>query len=438
MGGGAILNARDENPFLQDVTYVITNPAYAGLYPNYAWANLGRPRDGGVGAQGSTRVGNLSELTFVGGHFALTPRFTLGFLAGVKDSILFDQRPSTDLEALNPSLPQGTFVNPLLQTRLGTEGTNLTEDKTITNTYSVLAAWRASPSALLGLQLYSGHLASTIRQESEDPVSASSQRETRKAITGGFNLGAVLGQEQRFEIAARMRINSASREDERNAGGQTSKVAESASAAPEVSLHGRAFLPLNRRLWLVPTLRAAYFGWSTKFESNPAQDPKPGTSKYLALDLEGGVGVNLQLSRALLVGGVAASYLRDSVSFREDGNNQSTERDQSVWVLDTPKLHLGAEVQATRWLALRLGYYKRSSTVSFSESTKATVSDKVSKFNRTARDYGVPFGRLSTGNLLSMGLGIAILDFYVDATINLLDDVDQNKMLNQLSAHYVF
>lgn len=437
LGGGSATNGRDENPFLQDATYVINNPAYASIYGNYIWGNLGRPVQSGEGSGGSGRVQNLSELTMIGGHFRATPRWTLGLLVGVKDSILFDRRPSTDLEQLNPKLPTGTFGNPLLQSQLATGGTSLTGDRFIANTYGVLVAYEASPVLRMGMQVYTGYLSSDIQQQSENPAQGSAQREQRKASTVGGNLGVVLGTERRLEVALRMRINSASREVQNNAA-TTQQRKEQAPAAPEVGLQARAFLPLRGALSLVPLLRASWFGWSTSTTQTPAPAVPVPDNNYQAIDAEAGAGLNLRLPGALLVGGLSVSYLRDALSSRSDVGSESTERSQSIWVLDLPRLHLGAEVYLRRWLTARLGYFKRTAILGFSENTTVKSGGQVASFQRTAHDYGAPFGRLSSGNLLSLGLGANLADFHVDAAISLFDDAESSKLLSQLSAHYLF
>lgn len=400
----------DQNLFVQDVTYMLTNPAYINVYNNYVWGGY----DGGA---------SLSSRTFAGANFKVTDQVTLGILFGIRDA-----------QVLTGATSVGTNTRGIFDVAQFPAGT------AINNTMSIVFGYQASPDLSLGLQLYGAGINSQDKTETSQ-ANANSTTD-RSATSLGADLGLVYVNPQvTGELAVKFRTNSASRKTVTNAANNSTPLDRSSEGGIELAVNARAFVAAAPNLKVVPVVGFTTFSWNEKNADQPAPTGTVEKITYSLRAIEAGVGINYTTKNALLAGGV--SFISAGEERKDENDNGVSGNTTTTTFNNTtlPKVNLGAEYYALDWLTLRLGYVKTIQSGSL--KTEATFSGGNSTNTNTGANTANPN---TLGEYATFGVGFKFGDFNLDGALsnnflvngpNVISG-QSTKLFGQISAHYSF
>lgn len=329
--------------FLIDPTNIAINPAFANVYDNFLFGDLGT----------SVAADNDGNGQFAAFNLRVKKGFSLGVLLARND---YAQMGISNLGMGNMAANQLNNIGGLPGNTAPLLDNNLT----------VFGAYQLSDQLHLGLAVaYASAVNNTKPAAGTESKGSTSQF--------GLNAGllAFLSKDQVLDVAAHFVTAGASSE-----GTTKDEVSHS-----EIALDARYFHSLNSRVTLVPVVG---------FQTMSGTYKKAGTSTDLPSMMGLGIGVGLNYMAnedILLVGGVTLGYNSETTKSTANAPELSTS------TLVFPAWNIGAEWYLLDWLKGRIGYasatWKRTVETAASATTKNENSFNL--FDRTGMTLGVGF-----------------------------------------------
>ncbi len=230
-----------------------------------------------------------------------------------------------------------------------------------------------------------------------------------------------------LDASALLRINSATAKHTAPPPppGSLSSDGELSANGTELSINGRLFMKFSDKLTLIPMIRFYTFGYDPeiKYAILPTEKLNATPDKYSRNEIELGVGANITVPGGKVFANISfesMSLKTESARFRnatmwldapKDSVLQTTKYSNSISTL--PKVSLGAEFEITSWLTGRLGYFKAFST--YTSTTEAPSPARKQEYKRSLDYQFFPsYGMSASDQLLSVGLGIHFDRFAFD------------------------
>lgn len=338
-GGFARLHAMGDNPYIIDPDNIKTNPAYASIYSNFLW--------GDIGSQSSSPDDGFGQ--FAAFNFRANKDLTLGIMLTRNDftsSAIASLDPG-GLASLINSAPGAAIVSP-------------------DNNIELLGSYKFGDLALgVGVSY-----ASTKNDFS--PASGTGDKNSFSQF--GVNLGVqgFLSPGLKFDLAASLLLPSANYEP------ATGDKIEGSSTY--MLVNARGFLTLSSNFTLVPNL--AFYNGSGSVSVGSQSTDLPSM-----MGLTAGVGLTYRNGNLLISGGPAFTY--ESMTTPAVANSSPELKDSRMTF---PGWNLGAEWYFTEWLVGRMGYVASTfSTTNQSSASATTVNEN------TFTDFSTGDVRLGVG-----------------------------------------
>ncbi len=369
-GGYARLMALGSNPYLQDPTLITMNPAYASVYYDFIWGDLGATK---------TAFGNDGTGQFAGFNFKVSDQFVIGGILSRADFNGFSissTRPCSSLVSqLNGAVTAANAVAP---------GNNL----------EVVGALNLGKLNIgLGVSY-----ASTSSEYT--PGTGGGSTET-SASQIGFNVG-VLTNTSLVKLDAGVSVVLPSASFTPGTGSETS------FSQTIIQAQARLFYKLSQKFALVPSVAFLTSSGTADIASGTTTTNTDLASQML---IGVGVGINYQVGDVLIAGG--PMFMRVSTTTPEVAN-VNPELTSSMTIF--PMWNLGLEWQIADWLVGRLGYVAIDGHTSV-ESTNPADSKKIDETIQSLEYLGSIYTN-SIPNRATVGLGFKIGSLSLDATVN--------------------
>lgn len=333
-GGYARLLALGNNPYVYDPYFTALNPAWASVYNNFLWGDIGSQQ---------TPWGNDGVGQFAGFNFGITRGITLGAILSRNDF------QGTSISSLTPA---NTLVNLMNQAGQRVIALN--------NNLELLGAFRFG-NAVLGVGI--SYASST--NDFNPPEGASVEGSASQL---GINAG-ILTELGPLILDASVSFILPSTSYSPGPPGETE------ISGTVIGVFGRAFIRSTSRLQLVPAIGFITTSGSVDVPNTPSSD-LPSIST-LAI----GFGINYQVGDILIAGGPGINFESTTEPSEE---NLSPELTESSVIF--PIWNIGAEWQFTNWLVGRLGY-----TASTGNTTTETPFN-MTRVNETIQTFYGPSG----------------------------------------------
>jgi len=381
-GGYARVQSLGNNPFIVDPENIKTNPAYADLYQNFLWGDLGSSKigsdDDGVGQ-------------FAGFSLKITPALTVGGLLSRSDF------QSSSIATLDPSRVV-TTVNALV-------GSSVVLP--LNNNFELYGSYNIG-NLVLG---FGAAYASTTRKYTP----ATGAGTEGSASQFGMNAGMILSLTKDFDIDADVSIIFPS------ATYTPSSGSKEAASNTIMMIDARAFYKINSKITFVPLINFGHVSGSVDHAGKTSDLPS-------VTHLGVGVGINYRVGDFLLAGGPSLGY----TSTKNPAiPNVSAEESNSEFSF--PVWNLGAEWNMTSWLIARFGYQATTISNTWQNAVSASAVDEY-----TQTSFGINDGA-------TVGIGLRFDNFGLDATVNEeilrqgLNNIGGGKAtLAYISASYAF
>lgn len=339
-GGYARVFSLGDNPYILDADNLKTNPAFAGMYSNFLWGDLGSAAvtaDDGVGQ-------------FAAFNLKVTKDFTVGAILARKDFM------TASISQLDP-WGVVTMVNT-------TAGGGVVTD--LDNNFEILGSYMMNNWSFgLGIAYASTAMSNT---------PAGGVKAEGSASQIGFNLGAVGKLSSGFDLDVDLSLMMPGASYE--AGGGAPKIEASSTF---MMLNARAFYKGSSKFTYVPVVSFATASGSKTNAAGVSSDLPSSTH------LQVGFGIHYQMGDFLLAGGPSFMWMSTttpSTTANPELSNSSVE---------FPGWNLGVEWALTDWLTGRVGYV--ANTASFTNENTATATTKnESTGTMHANDLRVGFG----------------------------------------------
>lgn len=370
--GTARYEALGYNPFIMDAaTDLNRNPAWGGMYRNYAFGDIGR---GSVSTEAP-----YFELSsqYAGINFGLGKNFAAGMILNRSEGRGFsgDDLYSYFNSGYGVSAPIVPFEGLIIYTS-------------------------ANKKLHIGVAPY-------IAMWSKDSTnSANPNIEVKKSsMVFGGTIGVVSMMKNGWiegNVDVRMDKYKYERAADSTAGGNL--TAENTGGL-ELSAMLRAFFVVHKpgKINLVPYVSFSMFGWEPDLAPAPSYTTE---AKYL--NIGGGVGINMPvLDDGMLAGGLSVSY--NSAEFTTTDTNVTGTHKETYTSFVLPQFNLGLEWSFTDWLTGRLGYSrsvisskseKDFTPVSTSQTTTITELGASNPEQTVTLGLGLHFGRFSFDGLI--------------------------------------
>ena len=358
-GGFARLAGMGNNPYIVDPYGTVTNPAWAGYYPNFLFGDLGSS----AGAFSSGGVGQFISANFhVGGGLTLGGILTRNDFTGVSIARL---DPGGLVDQINAVIGTGSVVN-------------------LNNNIELLGSYK-SGNLVFGFGVaYASTTNETTPATGNGSIGSASQI--------GFNAGLVakLGGNFMLDLGASVILPSTSFEP---ATGNKTEFSQTI-----IGVNARAFFSYSSKLSFVPT---------ASFLTASGTRDVAGTSSDLpsATLISFGIGGNYQVGDFLLAGGPGFA----TFSTTRSSTTTSPELTTSYFVF--PVWNFGVEWNMNDWFVARFGYL--AFTIKTSTETAATTT---TVNERIITSFLGPNGFAGGG--ATVGVGFRLDNFSLDATVN--------------------
>lgn len=361
-GGYARLQALGGNPYLQDPTLITMNPAYASVYYDFIWGDLGST---------STSFGNDGVGQFAGFNFKVSEGLVIGGILSRADfnglSISSVKPCSALVSQINGVVGANSVITP---------GNNLE---------AIASLNLGTINVGLGVSY-----ASTSKEYTPGTGGGSTEGSASQI---GINLG-VLTNTSLLKLDAGLSVVLPSASYKPATGSETS------FSQTIIQAQARLFYKMSQKLALVPS--------ATFLTASGTGDIALGTGPSKSTDLPSymliavGLGINYEIGDLLLAGGPMFASVSQTTPEVE---NVTPELTSSAMLF--PLWNIGAEWKIADWLVGRLGYVAVNGSQT-SESANATDSKKIDEFVQSF--FGL--------NQATVGLGFKIGNLSLDATVN--------------------
>ena len=353
-GGYARLFSMGDNPYVVDPDNIKLNPAYASMYSNFLWGDIGS--NNGIPTDGNGQ--------FAGVNFALNNNLTLGLLLARDD---FQSMSIARLDRDNIVNNINTTVGSAVIVPLN-------------NNLELLGAYKFG-NFVVGLGV---SYASTSREVT--PATGTGDKGTASQIGANLGLMGKVAPGFEFDFSFSLLLPSATFEP------GTAGADKISGSNTFMYANARAMVELSKKFTFVPTVD--FFNGSGKVEVG-------ANSTDLPSELAFGVGLGLQykVDNLIIVGGPAFMYSSQSQA------STTTTPELKNSTMTFPAWNLGAEWGFTEWLYGRLGYVASTFSRTTQSPVTATTVDELS------------FTGFGNGDV-RLGLGFRFGGFNLDATIN--------------------
>ncbi|MCK6604892.1 MAG: hypothetical protein L6Q59_08355 [Ignavibacteriaceae bacterium] len=341
--------------FLIDPTNIAINPAFANVYDNFLFGDLGT----------SVAADNDGNGQFAAFNLRIKKGFSLGVLLARND---YAQMGISNLGMGKQAANQ-------LNNKGGLPGTNAPD---LDNNFTVFGAYQLNEKIHMGLAIAYASAANNRK-----PAAGTEAKGSTSQLGINAGLLAFLSNGRVLDLAAHFVTAGASSEG-------TTKDEVSYS---EIAVDARYFQSLNSRLTFVPVVG---------FQTMSGTYKKAGTSTDLPSTMGLGIGLGLNYMAnedILLVGGVTLGYNSETTK------STATDPELSNTTLIFPAWNIGAEWYLIDWLKGRIGYA--------SATWKRIVETKVTATTKDENSFNL-FDR--TG--MTLGVGFKFGSFNLDMTVN--------------------
>ncbi|MBI2620403.1 MAG: hypothetical protein HYW57_10010 [Ignavibacteriales bacterium] len=391
----AALGGNPYNPYLQDYTDVLTNPAWASKYTNFLYG------DAGYALTGYAGLGqNVGFTLGVSG-------FAVGINVGHREGPMFAENSyGAGVGGFGASDYMLTAINGVAGPAFGvTTG----EPRVPVQIY---AAGKLGPLTV-GAALYRATWSQT--DDGTGSVGLRQKAEYSNNQTG-IKGGVLLELSQYFTVdgSVLFRLNGSSIDFSDGNPGANPTTATYDGGGSELAINGRAFMKFSDKINIIPQIRFSTFGYQPEITDNSTPTPpSPNNTKpndYGKTELEFGVGVNSRLEGGWVIVGLAIQSVKltNDITTQPGGPGTALQTTKtSVSWFDLPKINVGGEIEILSWLSGRVGYFKRLSTQTrIVESPAPTPKTETS----TTIEAGfVPsLGFTATQQQLAFGLNILV------------------------------
>ncbi len=370
-GGYARLQGLGANPYIEDPYTITVNPAYASVYYDFIWGDLGST---------VTAFGNDGAGQFAGFNFKVSDGLVIGGLLSRADfnglSISSVKPCSLLVSQINSVMGSGTVIAP---------GNNL------------------EALASLNLGKFNIGLGVSYASSSKEYTPGTGGGSTEASASQiGFNVGVLTNTSLlKLDAGISLLLPSASYKP---ATGSETKFSQTILQA-----QARLFYKMSSKVALVPSVTFLTGSGSADLPSGTGTKSSDLPSQML---IGVGVGINYQIGDVLIAGG--PMFARASQTTPEV-ENASPELTSSYTLF--PIWNLGLEWKIADWLVGRLGYVAVNGSTT-TESSNATDYKKIDEYVQSF--YGV--------NKATVGLGFKVGKLSIDATVN--DDVLRQGLAN--------
>ncbi len=338
-GGFARLHAMGDNPYIVDPDNIKTNPAYASVYSNFLWGDIGSSSTSPDDGSGQ----------FAAFNFRASKDLSLGIMLTRNDF------SSSSIGVLDP----GNLVN-----ILNSGGASIVPPD---NNIELFGAYKVGDLSLgLGISY-----ASTKNDFS--PATGTGNKNSFSQFGANVGVQGYLTPGFKFDAAFSMLLPSASLEPatgDKLEGSNTFMLA-----------NARGFISLSSNFTLVPNL--AFFNGSGSVSVGGQSTDLPSMMSLLV-----GVGLTYKSGNLLISGGPSFNY--ESMTFPAVENANPELKDSRMTF---PGWNLGAEWYFTEWLVGRMGYVASTFSVTNQSPASATTVNEntFTDFSRGDVRLGVGF-----------------------------------------------
>lgn len=338
-GGFARLHAMGDNPYIVDPDNIKTNPAYASVYSNFLW--------GDIGSASTSSDDGLGQ--FAAFNFRASKDLTLGIMLTRNDF------SSSSIGTLDP----GNLVN-----ILNSGGASIVAPD---NNLELLGSYKLG-DLVLGLGI---SYASTKNDFS--PATGTGDKNSFSQFGANVGVQGFLTPGFKFDAAFSLLLPSANLEPatgDKLEGSNTFMLA-----------NARGFINLSSNFTLVPNL--AFYNGSGSVSVGGQSTDLPSMMGLLV-----GVGLAYRNGNLLIAGGPAFNY--ESMTFPAVENSNPELKDSRMTF---PGWNLGAEWYFTEWLVGRMGYVASTFSVTNQSPASATTVNEntFTDFSRGDVRLGVGF-----------------------------------------------
>jgi len=354
-GGYARLLGMGNNPYVVDPYFTAVNPAWASIYSNFLWGDLGSQQ---------TPWGNDGVGQFAGFNFRVNRNITFGGILS-----------RNDFQGLSISslAPANTLVNDMNQAGPRVISLN--------NNLELIGAFRLG-NAILGVGVA---YASSVNDVNPPQGNSSEGSASQLGLNVGIltKLGPIV-----LDAGASIILPGATYSP--GTGGETDY------SGTVIGVFGRAFIRSTSRLQLVPAVGFISTSGSYDIPNAPTGDFPSSTTIAV------GFGINYQVGDDILIAGGPGLRIESTTEPEVDG--LTPELTESSFIF--PIWNLGAEWKFADWIIGRLGY-----TASTGQNTEEEKFDMNRVTENVTTFYGV--------SGVTVGLGFRFGEtFSLDATVN--------------------
>jgi hypothetical protein len=371
--GTARFEALGYNPFIMDAaTDINRNPAWAGMYRNYAFGDIGKATGSGSDFYLDNQYGGL--------NFGISKTVTLGLVLNKEESMWSSFNDSYGYGNIPDSLGISAPIVPF-------KGLFTYSTKTMN----------------LGVAPY---FAMWSRDNIQTLVGAVNEQKY-SAYTMGGSVGVVTKMKQGWlEGDVDIRLDKFKR-DITQTNPSYSLTTES-QGGMELGAFVRGWFMISKpnKINLVPYANFKLFSWNPSVAQSPTAD-NSGKPDISWLFINGGVGINMPvLDNGLLAGGISAG-IKNYKSTPNDTTRQEIKLNQLI----LPQFNFGLEWTFTDWLTAR-GGYSRSIIREKDQYNGTGVADPYG--NKYEGDYDFASDPDQT---ITLGIGLHFNRFSLEGTM---------------------
>lgn len=398
MGGSQASSGLVLNPFImEDPALLLLNPAYQGMYSDYAWINVG----GGTLNNLSTGNNGYTQQN-AGVAFAFNREWAFG--------VTLSYDPSA-VNVVNGLISGGGVGLP----GFGINQRPAQNIPAVANVWEVLASYRMGSTMTLGFGFTYG---SSKFDTTFSATGGVSGERLASSSMFGFRAGTVvdLGSGSSFDVSAAFRMDKATDNITSSAG----SGGEYSASGTEIQIQARGKFKMSNRFSFVP------YGALGILSAEPKEDafPAGGAAQTLSNKVSGlayafGVGGEYRTSRFYLAGGV--SYQSAQMKGEASDTAPAGSATYTATLSGLPVFNLGSEFWIIDWLAGRVGYYR--SMASFKIKTEQSGGG-VTATGESIRSFPNSFmfvggiNNTTHDGLVTLGLGLRFGGFALDATVS--------------------
>jgi len=413
MGGAQVGKNLVYNPFIwSDPSWMLTNPAYASMYQDYAWTNVA----GGT-VNNITTANNGYGNQFSGINFGFGKEWTFGAVLSYDPSAtnLLYQPNGINNGMLN------TFINQVFPTRNDDVGNPAGS----TSNMGPIEVFQALGSYHMGT--FDLGLAVLYGWTSADNKATTTAGGTTEGDIGAHVFGLTggilfdLGGGNMLDGSVAFRTDKATDKIIFPSQSATPGTSEFDASGTEFQLAARLKMKASNKVNFIP-----YAGFAT-VSAEPKENSVPtgrtattASEKFSTTNFALGVGGEYHTAGYYLAGGLSYAMVEAKVETSPGGANAVTQT-QTISTTGFPVFNLGSEWWFTDWLAGRMGYYRAFANTNNKTENAGFVTGTTNETDLFGGSSAVAIGGYGNGadpSLVTLGLGLKFSGFALDATVS--------------------